>query len=258
MDATTMTTKRDCEFQIDIKSIKNRWIDGNYVVTVKANLPFYYTDITRVRTCRYTFFLFKECFDKIEKVSRDSTSAEWILPREYKDDENPYSRKLSFTFTESTSGWKKTIFVTVPKAQYPTTDFTSPLKGTPKISQEFGETNFSFNHTGIDFLIKHQNVYSIGDGRIDYIGWDNFSSKCDNGGRILRIKHSNGFYSSYFHLDSFGDLEKGDSVRRGQKIGVSGNSGAQKCKPLGYHLHFEIRTGQSQNLVIDPKHIIDI
>jgi alpha-acetolactate decarboxylase len=34
-------------------------------------------------------------------------------------------------------------------------------------------------------------------------------------------------------------VKKGDSVKKGQVIGISGNSGMKNCQPLGYHLHFE-------------------
>jgi len=40
-------------------------------------------------------------------------------------------------------------------------------------------------------------------------------------------------------------VKKGDSVKKGQIIGISGNSGMKNCQPLGYHLHFETRKGFS-------------
>lgn len=56
-------------------------------------------------------------------------------------------------------------------------------------------------------------------------------------GNSITIKHDNGFYSFYAHLqDKSITVSVGSKVSKGQKIGVMGNTG----NSTGKHLHFEI------------------
>ena len=65
-----------------------------------------------------------------------------------------------------------------------------------------------------------------------------------NGALIVRIKHGeSGFSSGYAHMSSFSVL-LGQDVRRGDPIGVVGNTGADFC-----HLHFDIAKGSH---TLDP------
>lgn len=54
---------------------------------------------------------------------------------------------------------------------------------------------------------------------------------------LIIIKHSDGTFSRYYHLMKDGALiSVGDSVKQGDKIGLSGDSGAS----AGAHLHFDV------------------
>jgi len=54
------------------------------------------------------------------------------------------------------------------------------------------------------------------------------------------IQHDDSTYSRYYHLTKDGVLvETGEQVEQGQKIGLSGNTGAS----AGPHLHFDVTTG---------------
>jgi hypothetical protein len=65
-----------------------------------------------------------------------------------------------------------------------------------------------------------------------------------NGALIVRIKHGDsGFSTGYAHMSSFRVL-LGQDVRRGDPIGVVGNTGADFC-----HLHFDISKGSH---TLDP------
>ncbi|HKR59217.1 MAG TPA: M23 family metallopeptidase [Pyrinomonadaceae bacterium] len=68
---------------------------------------------------------------------------------------------------------------------------------------------------------------------------ENDSRNC-YGDQIV-IKHSDGRKTRYAHLSQF-LVDAGENVDRGQVIALSGNSTGTlpKCKPLGFHLHFEI------------------
>jgi murein DD-endopeptidase MepM/ murein hydrolase activator NlpD len=54
------------------------------------------------------------------------------------------------------------------------------------------------------------------------------------------IRHDDATFSRYYHLSREGVLvDEGERVKRGQQIGLSGNTGAS----AGPHLHFDVTTG---------------
>jgi murein DD-endopeptidase MepM/ murein hydrolase activator NlpD len=62
-------------------------------------------------------------------------------------------------------------------------------------------------------------------------------------GRIVRIAHGLGYTTVYGHLNSI-NVEPGEEVRRGAKIGTLGNSG----RSTGSHLHYEVHVdGEAVN-----------
>lgn len=72
----------------------------------------------------------------------------------------------------------------------------------------------------IDFSMKLEDVYASNSGRVAFAGW----ADGVNFGNLVQIKHNDGNISFYAHLDSI-SVSKGDSVNKGQIIGVSGRSG---------------------------------
>lgn len=65
---------------------------------------------------------------------------------------------------------------------------------------------------------KGESVYSIMDGTVDFAGW------YYDWGLIVSIAHTDGTYSFYAHLDG-ADVDAGDTVAKGQRIGTLGCSG---------------------------------
>lgn len=101
---------------------------------------------------------------------------------------------------------------------------------------------FSSKHHGIDFGWnskhggEHQSIYAVDDGEIIY------KTVQKTGGKVLHIRHSNGYVSEYGHLASwYGNI--GDKVKKGTKIGTMGKSG----KTTGSHLHFGLFKGTKIN-----------
>ncbi|WP_114787904.1 M23 family metallopeptidase [Vibrio tetraodonis] len=87
-------------------------------------------------------------------------------------------------------------------------------------------------HHGIDYAVNVSTpIYAPADGVIEVVRKSNKGS-----GNFLRVAHSFGFTSSYSHLSTF-KVKRGDYVKKGQLIGLTGNSGLS----TGYHLHYEIR-----------------
>lgn len=67
-------------------------------------------------------------------------------------------------------------------------------------------------------------------------------------GCYVRLKHSNGLYTLYYHLKSGSVcVNVGDKVKKGQRLGIIGTTG----QSTGIHLHFQIDKG-STNTSINP------
>ncbi len=168
-----------------------------------------------------------------------------------------YSQIKSKEWIDLTYTIKKNI--AVPKAvKAPNTKpFSFPLSKLIGVTQWHGCTQYQCPHKGIDFGAKLNDVTVVGDGVVADIGFDKYGGECNQGGKYIIIKHTNGLYSAYIHLDSF-LVKKGASVTKGQKIAISGNSGMKNCQPLGYHLHFETRDSFSSSTHRNPVKYIDI
>lgn len=95
-------------------------------------------------------------------------------------------------------------------------------------------------HEGMDFTAKKGTpVYSTGDGVVTKI------SKSIRGyGNLIVIDHGFGYTTRYAHLSSF-LIKKGQKIKRGQAIGLVGNTGTS----TGPHLHYEVR---KKKRAIDP------
>lgn len=58
-----------------------------------------------------------------------------------------------------------------------------------------------------------------------------------SGGYTLIIKHASDLFTVFYHLAEPSHLNKGTRVERGERVALSGNTGAS----TGPHLHFEVR-----------------
>lgn len=111
-----------------------------------------------------------------------------------------------------------------------------PDKAKYRISSSFGHRSDPFtgrktNHTGMDFAMAVGNpIYATGAGVVEKI----VHSKVGYGNYIL-VNHGFGYKTRYAHLSAV-LVKEGDSVKRGDHIGESGNSG----RSSGPHLHYEV------------------
>ena len=149
--------------------------------------------------------------------------------------------------------------ISLPKLEkgYSTKPFTFPLDRLIGVTQWHGCTVYQCPHRGIDFGSRLNKVLSTGDGKVTNVGFDRYGGECNQGGKFVIVRHENGMYSAYIHLDSY-SVNIGSKLKKGDLIGISGNTGMKNCQPLGYHLHFEVRKGSSSSTHLNPVDFVNV
>ena len=139
------------------------------------------------------------------------------------------------------------ILRTIAVEDFPLPPMQMPVKGLtyPQVGASVGEKINPFYkawvyHCGVDFIMPRDTpVYATADGVVGQ-GTGTFRTL----GNIVAIDHGRGYVTRYAHLDDVCVL-KGEKVRRGQKIGTVGMTGASYAP----HLHYEVlRNGDT----LDP------
>jgi len=114
----------------------------------------------------------------------------------------------------------------------------SPLKYT-RITSRFTRKRFHpiykkhMSHQAVDYAAPRGTpIYAISDGEVLEM------SRNARSGKYVKLKHRNGYESSYSHLSKYGNrVLKGRKVQQGQIIGYVGSTGAA----TGPHLCFRLR-----------------
>ena len=153
--------------------------------------------------------------------------------------------------------------------------FANPLDGDIRISGSFCELRGNHFHAGLDMRTGGVEGWSVKASAAGFI--ERIKVSTSGYGRVLYIRHPNGYTTVYGHLQQFkgaianyvkerqykqrtfeielfpipGEL----NVKQGQVIALSGNTGGSG----GPHLHFEIRkpNGQSTNPLLHGLQIRD-
>ncbi|MRJ01845.1 MAG: M23 family metallopeptidase [Epsilonproteobacteria bacterium] len=176
-----------------------------------------------------------------------------ILPKRYKREQlrvapskvkppAKVKRRIEAEYREA-----QKIYGTVTGRNYIHKPFILPIKSS--VTSPFGTARL-FNgslksyHSGTDFRAPVGTpVRAINDGRVVLAKRRYYA-----GGSVI-IDHGRGLYSCYYHLSKF-KVKKGDRVRRGEVIALSGKSG----RVTGPHLHLTIKLlGKS----VDPLQFIE-
>lgn len=112
----------------------------------------------------------------------------------------------------------------------------SPLRFDARVTSRFSYHRFHpilhryMPHLGIDFAAPvGSRVQAVASGRVVFAGWDGLA------GRLVRLKHANGYETLYMHLSRI-LVHRGEAVRQGQIIALTGDTGLS----TGPHLDFRI------------------
>ena len=109
---------------------------------------------------------------------------------------------------------------------------------------------FHPNHKAVDLgpVATKETVLAHSDGRVVFCQTGQKNNKGSRGnksyGNCVQLEHDEGYTTLYAHLRSVA-VRWGDTVRKGQVLGVMGDSG----NAYGVHLHFEVR---QDNRHLDP------
>ncbi|MFI1933215.1 M23 family metallopeptidase [Streptomyces sp. NPDC020330] len=124
----------------------------------------------------------------------------------------------------------------------------SPVKKyTLSASYGTGGARWAAKHSGQDFAVPvGTDVVAVHKGTVVKAG-PNGAGDGPAYGNAVVIKHSNGKYSQYAHLSQV-NVKVGETVKTGEKIALSGNTGNSS----GPHLHFEIRTSPNYGSALNP------
>ena len=115
----------------------------------------------------------------------------------------------------------------------------SPLKFTGRITSYFGYRRDPFTsrhsgHSGVDFAAYYgAPIVAASNGTVTFTGWQGAY------GRLVIVRHSNGYYTRYGHCSKI-LVRRGQAVSQGQTIALVGSTG----RSTGPHVHYEIRQNQ--------------
>ena len=123
--------------------------------------------------------------------------------------------------------------------------------GDIQITQKYSKSHLAVDlvkyKSQIDYILAHS------EGKVTWVqtGYKNDRGSIGHAsyGNCVKIEHEDGYATLYAHLSEV-YVKKGEYVKRGQVIGLMGNTG----NSYGAHLHFEVR---KDNKRIDPTPFLD-
>ena len=115
----------------------------------------------------------------------------------------------------------------------------SPYSASFTVTQTYNPPN----HYGIDMVgLSDKNIYSTVNGVVVDSRWQNDDDHSAGYGQLVRIlDNDTGLYFIFGHL-SERSVSQGDTVTKGQKIGVEGSTG----NSTGSHLHYQVSEGWNE------------
>ena len=206
-------------------SLKNINVPDNIIMSFVQLFSFdidFQRDIRNKNQIKILFEQFKDKDDDLIKTG-SIFFAEIVLTKDryelYKFEDNNYIEYFNSDGQSATKALMKT-----------------PINGA-RLSSAYGMRKhpilgYNKKHMGVDFAAPTGTpIMAAGTGHIEYVGTNG------GAGKYIRIKHLNGYKTSYSHLSSYASgMQKNVRVKQGQTIGYVGNTGLS----TGPHLHYEV------------------
>jgi murein DD-endopeptidase MepM/ murein hydrolase activator NlpD len=206
-------------------SLKNINVPDNIIMSFVQLFSFdidFQRDIRNKNQIKILFEQFKDKEDKLIKTG-SILFAEIVLTKDayelYKFEDNNEIEYFNSDGKSATKALMKT-----------------PINGA-RLSSAYGMRKhpilgYNKKHMGVDFAAPAGTpIMAAGTGHIEYVGTNG------GAGKYIRIKHLNGYKTSYSHLSSYASgMQKNVRVKQGQTIGYVGSTGLS----TGPHLHYEV------------------
>ena len=216
------------EIEIDksiYSSLKNINVPDNIIMSFVQLFSFDIDFQRDIRNKNKINILFEQFKDKNGELIKTGSIffAEIILTKDsyelYKFENNNYIEYFNGDGKSATKALMKT-----------------PINGA-RLSSAYGMRKhpilgYNKKHMGVDFAAPTGTpIMAAGTGHIEYVGTNG------GAGKYIRIKHLNGYKTSYSHLSSYASgIKKNVRVKQGQTIGYVGSTGLS----TGPHLHYEV------------------
>ena len=153
--------------------------------------------------------------------------------------ESPHSARLAAPVAPS--GQESAVKTAEPAGALPS--FRWPVRG--RIIAGFGPKPNGLQNDGINLAVPEGTpIKAAEDGVVAYAG-----NELKGYGNLVLVRHSNGFVTAYAHASEI-LVKRGDTVKRGQVIAKSGQTGNVTAPQL----HFEIRKGATP---VDPSQYLN-
>ena len=249
----------DIEKKIYVKKVNNKFVAGEDKKKLFSKLKLYeveihnsiYESLKKIDTPDEIIMEFVQLYSFDIDFQRDIRKGNKIkiFFEIYTDSQNNYIKSGNINFSEiilSNESYELYRFQSEGDefVEYFNSDGKSATKAlmkTPingaRLSSGFGMRKhpilgYNKKHQGVDFAAPTGTpIMAAGTGHIEFVG--------NNGGagKYIRIKHLNGYKTSYSHLSKYASgIQKNVKVRQGQVIGYVGNTGLS----TGPHLHYEV------------------
>jgi murein DD-endopeptidase MepM/ murein hydrolase activator NlpD len=122
-------------------------------------------------------------------------------------------------------------------------EWAFPIGGAMDITSPYGWRTWPDGrrefHRGIDFACINYvtPIYSVSDGRVIYAQFHTNRDGTPGYGNLVMVQHGKKLISAYAHMSDI-TVKEGQTIKKGQQVGVCGNTGHS----TGPHLHFEVKS----------------
>ena len=126
-----------------------------------------------------------------------------------------------------------------------------PCPGVTRVTSPYGYRSLGFHH-GIDYGCPvGTKIIAVDDAEVTYVGYNNIYGNVI----FMTLANEKDKQIVYGHIKCNGfKVKKGDKVKYGQVIALSGGADSCKGRSTGAHLHFEVRIN---NRAVNPSCVVN-